>query len=246
MDNIGCVQLRPQAHRKPKKQQPKDKLHRHKQAEGKKWQLLNNAFGGWVSIHYDLVKKERKRKEEQSQLDEEGAAIAGAVALKDELDRFKWAKKKRRQLKKASTAILSVLEKKKEEQQRLDKEGVALHVLCKHLNDSCQIVLKKNEGFEFDPQGHAGNNAVLMGGWKAGTTNQSFARHPVEGLGGWVSGAFGSDCKWNGWEFGSSTPGNGILRRDAAPSYFEERGQGAEVSAAEIVADAVSALQIED
>ncbi|XXG67086.1 hypothetical protein AAC387_Pa06g0508 [Persea americana] len=200
MDNMGCVQVRPAAPRKEKKKQPKDELDRSKQAE-KKRRRLEKALATSAAIISELEKKKQKKKEELQRLDEEGAAIA---------------------------------------------EAVALQVLGDDQGDSCQIVLKKSDRFELDPWDHAGNIGVLMGGWRAGTTYQGFAKHPVERV-GWVSDANVSECKWNGCEFGwSFTTGNEILRRDAVAPHFVERGQGAELSAGLMAAQAVSALQIAD
>ncbi|KAG8390339.1 hypothetical protein BUALT_Bualt01G0073300 [Buddleja alternifolia] len=66
--------------RKPKKKQVKDELDRIKQAEKKK-RRLEKALATSAAIRSELEKKKLKKKEEQKRLDEEGAAIAEAVAL---------------------------------------------------------------------------------------------------------------------------------------------------------------------
>ncbi|KAM7273191.1 hypothetical protein ACFE04_027855 [Oxalis oulophora] len=66
--------------RKPKKKQVKDELDRIKQAEKKK-RRLEKALATSAAIRSELEKKKQKKKEEQQRLDEEGAAIAEAVAL---------------------------------------------------------------------------------------------------------------------------------------------------------------------
>ncbi|KAK7283613.1 hypothetical protein RIF29_13252 [Crotalaria pallida] len=66
--------------RKEKKKQVKDELDRLKQAEKKK-RRLEKALATSAAIISELEKKKQKKKEEQQRLDEEGAAIAEAVAL---------------------------------------------------------------------------------------------------------------------------------------------------------------------
>ncbi|XP_019195310.1 PREDICTED: uncharacterized protein LOC109189058 [Ipomoea nil] len=66
--------------RKVKKKQVKDELDRIKQAEKKK-RRLEKALATSAAIRLELEKKKQKKKEEQQRLDEEGAAIAEAVAL---------------------------------------------------------------------------------------------------------------------------------------------------------------------
>lgn len=66
--------------RKVKKKQVKDELDRQKQAEKKK-RRLEKALATSAAIISELEKKKQKKKEEQERLDEEGAAIAEAVAL---------------------------------------------------------------------------------------------------------------------------------------------------------------------
>ncbi|KAI5657866.1 hypothetical protein M9H77_26659 [Catharanthus roseus] len=66
--------------RKAKKKQVKDELDRIKQAEKKK-RRLEKALATSAAIRSELEKKKQKKKEEQQRLDEEGAAIAEAVAL---------------------------------------------------------------------------------------------------------------------------------------------------------------------
>lgn len=197
MGNIGCGRGPPPAPRKEKKKQQKDELDRLKQAE-KKRRRLEKALANSAAIRSELEKKKQKKIEEQQRLDEEGAAIA---------------------------------------------EAVALHVLCEDPDDSHQILLKKNERFEFDPWDCTGRIGILMGGWKTGTSCQSYTMYPLEGF-GWVPNPYGSECRWNdlfGW---SLTPGHGMFKRDLAAPYVEERAQGAEISAELVAAQAVSALQI--
>lgn len=71
--------------RKVKKKQAKDELDRIKQAEKKK-RRLEKALATSAAIRSELEKKKEKKKEEQQRLDEEGAAIAEAVALHVLLD----------------------------------------------------------------------------------------------------------------------------------------------------------------
>ncbi|CAI0546514.1 unnamed protein product [Linum tenue] len=163
--------------------------------------------------------------------------------VKGEMDRLKQAEKKKRRLEKAlatSAAIRSELEKKKqkkiEEQQRLDEEGaaiaeaVALHVLLGEdsTDDSCQIVLQKEEGFEFNPWDCAsGNLNIYMD--KSGA---SFLPHHY---------CAGGDGEWSSFSYGS------LGGMDVRGSYFgDERswGAAAEFSAGLIAAQAVSSLQI--
>ncbi|KAL2920748.1 Reticulocyte-binding protein 2-like protein a [Bienertia sinuspersici] len=66
--------------KKAKKKQVKDELDRMKQAE-KKRRRLEKALATSAAIRSELEKKKQLKKEEQERLDEEGAAIAEAVAL---------------------------------------------------------------------------------------------------------------------------------------------------------------------
>lgn len=66
--------------RKVKKKQVKDELDRLKQAE-KKRRRLEKALATSAAIRSELEKKKLMKQEEQKRLDEEGAAIAEAVAL---------------------------------------------------------------------------------------------------------------------------------------------------------------------
>ncbi|CAN6442414.1 unnamed protein product [Victoria cruziana] len=66
--------------RKQRKKQVKDELDRLKLAEKKK-RRLEKALAASAAIRSELEKKKQKKKEEQQRLDEEGAAIAEAVAL---------------------------------------------------------------------------------------------------------------------------------------------------------------------
>lgn len=78
MDTMACNKA-PHV-RKVKKKQVKDELDRLKQAEKKK-RRLEKALATSAAIISELEKKKQKKKEEQQRLDEEGAAIAEAVAL---------------------------------------------------------------------------------------------------------------------------------------------------------------------
>ncbi|KAI7736314.1 hypothetical protein M8C21_020314, partial [Ambrosia artemisiifolia] len=70
----------PSGVKKMKKKQVKDELDRIKQAEKKK-RRLEKALATSAAIISELEKKKQREKEEQRRLDEEGAAIAEAVAL---------------------------------------------------------------------------------------------------------------------------------------------------------------------
>ncbi|KAA8533681.1 hypothetical protein F0562_031198 [Nyssa sinensis] len=172
--------------------------------------------------------------------------------VKDELDRLKQAEKKKRRLEKAlatSAAIRLELEKKKqkkkEEQQRLDEEGaaiaeaVALHVLGEDSDDSCNIMLKKDEGF--NPWDCASNIDLFIGGRRAVLPHQDILKHSLEGP-GWVSNP-GTGCKWNDWGNSDWSLTSDPLGRDLHMPYFDERGWET-TSAGLIAAQAVSSLQI--
>ncbi|KAK9672597.1 hypothetical protein RND81_12G111100 [Saponaria officinalis] len=75
MESGKCPQVK-----KAKKKQVKDELDRIKQAE-KKRRRLEKALATSAAIRSELEKKKQQKKEEQERLDEEGAAIAEAVAL---------------------------------------------------------------------------------------------------------------------------------------------------------------------
>ncbi|XP_054787961.1 uncharacterized protein LOC129293869 [Prosopis cineraria] len=77
MDNMACNKGQ---HVRKAKKQVKDELDRLKQAEKKK-RRLEKALATSAAIISELEKKKQKKKEEQQRLDEEGAAIAEAVAL---------------------------------------------------------------------------------------------------------------------------------------------------------------------
>ncbi|GLU24309.1 hypothetical protein SLE2022_402530 [Rubroshorea leprosula] len=174
--------------------------------------------------------------------------------VKDELDRIKQAEKKKRRLEKAlatSAAIRSELEKKKqqkkEEQQRLDEEGaaiaeaVALHVLLgEDSEDSCKIVLNKEEDFNGWECGH--NIDLFMGGRRAYLPHQADTN-----CASWISNMYPAGSKWvdlgnNDWSFTYGPYG-----RDLHVPYFEDVGwDSAGLSAGIFAAQAVSALQITD
>ncbi|XWS37874.1 hypothetical protein CRYUN_Cryun19dG0082900 [Craigia yunnanensis] len=172
--------------------------------------------------------------------------------VKDELDRIKQAEKKKRRLEKAlatSAAIRSELEKKKqkkkEEQQRLDEEGaaiseaVALHVLLgEDSDDSCKIMIKKEEGFNH--WDYASNFDLFMGGGRACLPHQAHANSE-----GWVSNSYRAGCEWAELENSDWSLSYGAYGRDLHASYFEDGSLGsAGLSAGLIAAQAVSALQI--
>ncbi|XP_010255234.2 PREDICTED: stress response protein NST1 [Nelumbo nucifera] len=79
VDNMAYAQV-PTVVSKEKKKQAKYELDRLKQAEKKK-RRLEKALATSAAIRSELEKKKQKKKEEQQRLDEEGAAIAEAVAL---------------------------------------------------------------------------------------------------------------------------------------------------------------------
>ncbi|KAG7621791.1 hypothetical protein ISN44_As04g026500 [Arabidopsis suecica] len=79
MDHTLCKQVVQPVTRKVKKH-GKDEFDRIKQAEKKK-RRLEKALATSAAIRAELEKKKQKRLEEQQRLDEEGAAIAEAVAL---------------------------------------------------------------------------------------------------------------------------------------------------------------------
>lgn len=79
MEGMGCNKAQ-SVMRKGKKKQVKDEVDRMKQAEKKK-RRLEKALATSAAIISELEKKKQKKKEEQQRLDEEGAAIAEAVAL---------------------------------------------------------------------------------------------------------------------------------------------------------------------
>ncbi|KAF5743506.1 hypothetical protein HS088_TW08G00090 [Tripterygium wilfordii] len=79
MDNVACNKVQPVV-RKAKKKQAKGELDHLKQAEKKK-RRLEKALATSAAIRSELEKKKQKKIEEQQRLDEEGAAIAEAVAL---------------------------------------------------------------------------------------------------------------------------------------------------------------------
>ncbi|XP_047341409.1 uncharacterized protein LOC124945081 [Impatiens glandulifera] len=78
MDCAGNLQ--PGVRKGGKKKQVKDEMDRIKQAEKKK-RRLEKALATSAAICYELEMKKQKKREEQQRLDEEGAAIAEAVAL---------------------------------------------------------------------------------------------------------------------------------------------------------------------
>uniref|UniRef100_A0A0E0JUE9 MADS-box domain-containing protein n=1 Tax=Oryza punctata TaxID=4537 RepID=A0A0E0JUE9_ORYPU len=78
--DLAAVNQAPKVLKKGKKKQAKDELDRQKQAE-KKRRRLEKALANSAAIISELEKKKQKKREEQQRLDEEGAAIAEAVAL---------------------------------------------------------------------------------------------------------------------------------------------------------------------
>ena len=75
-----CKQVQPLARKGKKKHNGKDEFDRVKQAEKKK-RRLEKALANSAAIRAELEKKKQRKLEEQQRLDEEGAAIAEAVAL---------------------------------------------------------------------------------------------------------------------------------------------------------------------
>lgn len=73
------------ASRKEKKKQSKEERDRQKQVE-KKRRRLEKALATSAAIRLELEKKKQRKKEEEQRLDEEGAALAEAVALHVLLD----------------------------------------------------------------------------------------------------------------------------------------------------------------
>lgn len=166
---------------------------------------------------------------------------------KDELDRLKQAEKKKRRLEKAlatSAAIRSELEKKKqkkkEEQERLDEEGaaiaeaVALYVLLGEDADESRQVMLKNKK-RFDSLDHSSNAGLFFG-------YQSIANYSAEGL-GWLSASYSPWCTWS--YLGSRRSLSPAVQvKDLQLPYYENTGQGADISAGFVAAQAVSSLQI--
>lgn len=76
-ENVSCPST---GSRKEKKKQAKEERDRLKQVEKKK-RRLEKALATATAIRIELEKKKQKRKEEEQRLDEEGAALAEAVAL---------------------------------------------------------------------------------------------------------------------------------------------------------------------
>lgn len=184
-----------------------------------------------------------------------GVRKAKKKQVKDELDRIKQAEKKRRRLEKAlatSAAIRSELEKKKqkkkEEQQRLDDEGaaiaeaVALQVLLgEDSDDSCKVVLKKDEGLNQWDCFSNFESSCYMDRREALVPHHDLSKYSLERL-GWVSDNHKYGCTWNDWGntnwVVSAEPVEGTLY----PQYLDERSW--ENAADLMAAQAVSALQI--
>lgn len=78
-ENVACPSTGVGS-RKEKKKQAKEERDRLKQVEKKK-RRLEKALATATAIRIELEKKKQKRKEEEQRLDEEGAALAEAVAL---------------------------------------------------------------------------------------------------------------------------------------------------------------------
>lgn len=196
MDNIACNKVQPVV-KKVKKKQVKGEMDRLKQAEKKK-RRLEKALATSAAIRSELEKKKQKKKEEQQRLDEEGAAIA---------------------------------------------EAVALHVLLgEDSDDSCKIVLNKEEGF--NPWDCAGNINLFMGEQRACLPKQDCSRNSLERI-GWVSNTYGTGCNWGEMENSDWSFSYGSLARGLPAQYFEDGGWGAtEFPAGLIAAQAVSSLQI--
>ncbi|XP_063945835.1 anthocyanidin 3-O-glucosyltransferase 6 [Daucus carota subsp. sativus] len=176
--------------------------------------------------------------------------------VKDELDRIRQAEKKKRRLEKAlatSAAIRSELEKKllkkKEEQKRLDEEGaaiaeaVALHVLLgEDSDDSCKIMLKKNE--EFKPLDSAGKFDFFGGGNRRGLPHEELRIRSVEGADRF-SNVCRSGCTLNGYNNNGWTVPTEPFIRDDNMTYIDKQGwEVKDISAGVIAAQAVSSLKI--
>ncbi|KAK4363036.1 hypothetical protein RND71_018277 [Anisodus tanguticus] len=192
----------------------------------------------------------------------ECAKVAPAVRkgkkkqVKDELDRIKQAEKKKRRLEKAlatSAAIRSELEKKKQkkkqEQQRLDEQGaeiaeaVALQVLLgEDTDDSCKLILKKDEGWNtWDLNS---NLDFFVGRGRPMLPCQDFSTYPLEGT-EWVSRASGYGCMSNEWGNSEWMVSSEPWVRDINHQFFdEENWEVARISPGFIAAQAVSSLQI--
>ncbi|TMW99592.1 hypothetical protein EJD97_002298 [Solanum chilense] len=186
----------------------------------------------------------------------ECAKVAPAVRkgkkkqVKDELDRIKQAEKKKRRLEKAlatSAAIRSELEKKKqkkkEEQQRLDEQGaaiaeaVALQVLLgEDTDDSCKLLLKKEEGWNTWDLNSSFDFFVGRGRPMLPRQDSSTC-YSVEGA-DWVSGASGYRCMSN--EMGNSE------WMVSSETWVRDEGnwEVARISPGFIAAQSLSSLQI--
>eukprot|EP00249_Psilotum_nudum_P014797 c25009_g2_i2 orf=629-1504(+) len=81
----NCSLNFPSSSKKEKKKQSKEERNRLKQVEKKK-RRLEKALATASAIRMQLEKKKQKRKEEEQRLDEEGAALAEAVALQVLID----------------------------------------------------------------------------------------------------------------------------------------------------------------
>eukprot|EP00250_Pteridium_aquilinum_P011889 c20370_g1_i2 orf=249-1088(+) len=79
-ENVSCPSTAGASSRKEKKKQAKEERDRLKQVEKKK-RRLEKALATATAIRIELEKKKQRRKEEEQRLDEEGAALAEAVAL---------------------------------------------------------------------------------------------------------------------------------------------------------------------
>ena len=196
MDSIACNKVQPVA-RKVKKKQVKGEMDRLRQAEKKK-RRLEKALATSAAIRSELEKKKQKKKEEQQRLDEEGAAIA---------------------------------------------EAVALHVLLgEDSDDSCNIVLNKEEGF--NTWGCAGNIDVFMGEKRPSLPHEDCSGNSFERI-GWLSSTYGTGCKWgdrenNDWPFSYES-----LQKSLPVQYFDDGSWGTtEFSDELIAAQAASSLQI--
>ncbi|XP_022736162.1 uncharacterized protein LOC111289408 [Durio zibethinus] len=192
MDNKACNKVQPVV-RKTKKKQVKDEFDHIKRAEKKK-RRLEKALATSAAICSELEKKKQKKKEEQQRLDEEGAAIA---------------------------------------------EAVALHVLLgEDSDDSCKIMLNKEEGFNH--WDYSGNFDLFMGGGRACLPHM--AQINCEG---WVTKAYRAGYEWaelgnSDWSFSYGAYGRDLH----APCFADGSWGSAELSAGLIAAQAVSALQI--
>ncbi|KAF8412489.1 hypothetical protein HHK36_000454 [Tetracentron sinense] len=114
--------------------------------------------------------------------------------------------------------------------------------VCVDSDDSCKIVLKKDEGFNHLDRGS--NIGLFVGEWRPALPHHGCTKYSLD-RSGFVSDTYGSGCKWNNLGNSGRSLSPGIFLRDLHAPHFEERGRNtAEISAGLIVAQAVSSLKI--